>query len=106
QAFVSTGLNVPTELLNLKTTYATKPKYYDQIAWFMGNVDLLTNGKAGVINFGGAVFKEMTLRQMSYRVSDHYPVWVEFIIDRSQEEMAAILGINPDMPNPFDSIPD
>ncbi|MEN8173489.1 MAG: endonuclease/exonuclease/phosphatase family protein, partial [Chloroflexota bacterium] len=33
QAFVSTGLNVPTELLNLKTTYATKPKYYDQIAW-------------------------------------------------------------------------
>jgi hypothetical protein len=44
KAFVSTGLVVPTPLLNLKTTYNAKPKYYDQIAWFMGGLDLLTGG--------------------------------------------------------------
>jgi len=106
KAFVSTGLIVPFQLLNLKTTFATKPKYYDQIAWFMGNVDLLSNGLAGVIDFSGAIYKEITLRQMSYRVSDHLPIWVEFIIDRSNEEMAEGLGIDTGMPNPFRSILD
>jgi len=106
KAFVSTGLIVPFQLLNLKTTFATKPKYYDQIAWFMGNVDLLSNGLAGVIDFSGAKYKDITLRQMSYRVSDHLPIWVEFIIDRSNEEMAEGLGIDTGMPNPFRSILD
>jgi endonuclease/exonuclease/phosphatase family metal-dependent hydrolase len=106
QAFTSTGLIVPSQLLNLKTTYSTKPKFYDQIAWFMGNLDLLTSGCAGVINFAGAVYREMTLRSMSYRVSDHFPVWVEFIIDRSTEKMAHTLGVNPAMPNPLSIVPD
>ena len=104
QAFVSTGLVVPEQLLNLKTTYSTKPKFYDQIAWFMGNLDLLTNDRAGVINFAGAVYREIGLKQMSYRVSDHFPVWVEFVIDRSTEQIAHRLGIDPAMPDPFENI--
>jgi endonuclease/exonuclease/phosphatase family metal-dependent hydrolase len=104
QAFVSTGLMVPAQLLNLKTTYSKKPKYYDQIAWFMGNLDLLTNDRAGVINFAGAVYPELDLRQMSFLVSDHFPVWVEFIIDRSKEQIADRLGIDPAMPDPFKAI--
>jgi len=104
QAFVSTGLIVPSQLLNLKTTYSTKPKYYDQVAWFMGNLDLLTNERAGVINFGGAIYRDLGLRQMSFLVSDHFPVWVEFIIDRSTEQIAQRLGIDPAMPDPFKSI--
>ena len=95
QAFTETGLVVPPQLKDLKTTYATEPKYYDQIAWFMGNLDLLTEDRAGVIDFAGAVYKEISLRQMSCRVSDHFPIWVEFIIDRSQEEMAHTLGWIP-----------
>jgi endonuclease/exonuclease/phosphatase family metal-dependent hydrolase len=106
QAFVSTGLMVPSQLLNLRTTFATKPKFYDQIAWFMGNVDLLTNDRAGVIDFVDAVYKEITPKQMSYRVSDHFPIWVEFIIDRSDEHMLGTLGIDPAMPDPYRSIPD
>lgn len=106
QAFTSTGLIVPSQLLNLKTTYSTKPKFYDQIAWFMGNLDLLISGCAGVINFAGAVYREMTLRSMSYRVSDHFPVWVEFIIDRSIEKMADTLRVNPAMPDPLSVVPD
>lgn len=104
QAFVSTGLIVPSQLLNLKTTYSTKPKYYDQIAWFMGNLDLLSNDRAGVINFGGAVYRDLSLSQMSYWVSDHFPIWVEFVIDRSTEQIAKRLGIDPAMPDPFKHI--
>lgn len=104
QAFVSTGLIVPSQLLNLKTTYSTKPKYYDQIAWFMGNLDLLSNDRAGVINFGGAVYRDLSLSQMSYWVSDHFPIWVEFVIDRSTEQIAKRLEIDPAMPDPFKHI--
>jgi endonuclease/exonuclease/phosphatase family metal-dependent hydrolase len=106
KAFVSTGLVVPEQLLNLKTTYSTKPKFYDQIAWFMGNLDLLTNDRAGVIDFAGAIHRDLDLRQMSYRVSDHFPIWVEFILDRSTEKIAHRLGIDPGMPDPFESILD
>ncbi|HEY3310465.1 MAG TPA: endonuclease/exonuclease/phosphatase family protein [Anaerolineales bacterium] len=106
KAFVSTGLIVPAQLLNLRSTYDTKPKYYDQIAWFMDALNLPFSDKAGVIDFAGAVFKELTLSQMSFRLSDHFPLWAEFIIDRSQENMARVLGIDPAMPDPFASIPD
>jgi endonuclease/exonuclease/phosphatase family metal-dependent hydrolase len=104
QAFVSTGLIVPAQLLNLKTTFSTKPKYYDQIAWFMGNLDLLSNDRAGVIDFAGAVYRELSLSQMSYRMSDHFPIWVEFILDRSTEQIARRLGIDPAMPDPFKNV--
>jgi endonuclease/exonuclease/phosphatase family metal-dependent hydrolase len=104
QAFVSTGLIVPDQLLNLKTTYSTKPKYYDQIAWFMGNLDLLSHDRAGVIDFAGAVYRELSIQQMSYLVSDHFPIWVEFVIDRSTEKIAQRLGIDPAMPDPFEHI--
>ncbi|MGE5249609.1 MAG: endonuclease/exonuclease/phosphatase family protein [Bacteroidota bacterium] len=106
QAFVSTGLVVPPALLNLRTTYDTKPKFYDQIAWFMGELEMLCEGRAGVIDFTGSVFKEMTPREMSYRVSDHLPLWVEFITNRSDECMAQILGVDIGAPDPFAGVPD
>jgi hypothetical protein len=59
-----------------------------------------------VIDFAGAVFQEQTLRQMSHRVSDHFPLWVEFITNRSAESMAGVLGVDPGMPDPFAGVPD
>jgi len=106
RAFASTGLIVPSELLDVKTTYGTDPRHYDQIAWFMGELDMVCTEQAGVIDFAGAVFQELTLRQMSYRVSDHFPLWVEFLIDRSTEHMANTLGVDPAMPNPLAGVPD
>jgi endonuclease/exonuclease/phosphatase family metal-dependent hydrolase len=106
QAFVSTGLYVPPQLLNLKTTYATEPKFYDQIAWFRDDLDLLTTEHAGVINFTGAIFQEMTPFLASFRVSDHFPLWVEFQVDRSTEQMAKTLGVDPANPNPFADVKD
>jgi hypothetical protein len=106
QAFVSTGLVVPEQLLNLKTTYDTKAKFYDQIAWFMGGMDMPTKGQAGVVDFGGAVYQELSLKDMSFRVSDHYPLWVEFITDRSTEYMAKTLGVDTGLPDPFETVKD
>lgn len=106
QAFISTGLVVPPQLMNLKTTYNTQAKFYDQIAWFMGDNNLLVSGNAGVIDFVDAVFKELTPSDMSFRVSDHFPLWVEFLTDRSNERMAVVLGKNPAMPDPFSDVMD
>lgn len=106
EAFISSGLYVPTPLWNLKTTYGTEPKYYDQIAWFQGDLTLLNEDRAGVIDFTDAVFKELPAWQMSFRVSDHFPLWAEFIIDRSTEAMARTLGVDPAMPNPLGVVPD
>jgi endonuclease/exonuclease/phosphatase family metal-dependent hydrolase len=103
-AFVSTGLWVPEALRNLKTTLGEQAKHYDQIAWFRDDLTLMTEGRAGVIDFAGAVFPELTLSQMSYRVSDHFPLWVEFMTDRSVEAMARTLGVDPAMPDPFSGV--
>lgn len=106
KAFTNTGLHVPFELRQVRSTYGTVPKHYDQIAWFMGGLDLDFTNQAGAIDFSGAVFQDLDLRQMSYRISDHFPLWVEFNLDRSEQTLATTLKINPNMPQPLDSVPD
>jgi endonuclease/exonuclease/phosphatase family metal-dependent hydrolase len=106
RAFVEKGLVVPPELRGLKTTFGTEPKFYDQVAWFMGDLDLNYSDSAGVIDFAGAVFQELSVRQMSFRVSDHFPLWVEFITDRSVEHMARTIGVDPAMPDPLSVVQD
>lgn len=106
KAFTATGLLVPVELRDIKSTYGTKAKHYDQIAWFMGGLDLSFANKAGAIDFAGAVYQDLSLSKMSYRVSDHFPLWVEFNLDRSEEILAQILDIDPAMPDPLSTVPD
>lgn len=105
-AFTSSGLWVPEPLRDVKTTYGQDPKHYDQIAWFRDDLTLLSEGRAGVIDFVGAVFKDMSTRSMTYQVSDHLPLWVEFMTDRSVEALAVTLGVDPDMPEPFAGVAD
>jgi exonuclease III len=89
QAFASTGLAAPEALNSVRRSIFAHParptldKFYDQIAWF-------TQGRSQLINMsllsaGGFDFVEHLYRdvgmgraQMQYRVSDHYPLWVEF----------------------------
>jgi endonuclease/exonuclease/phosphatase family metal-dependent hydrolase len=106
EAFVSTGLMVPRQIESLPTGIGSAPKFYDQVAWFMGAFDLPYTGRAGMIDFAGAVFPELTRSQMSFRLSDHLPIWVEFSRNRSEQIMAVILGIDPAMPDPLASVPD
>jgi hypothetical protein len=62
--------------------------------------------RAGVVDFVGAVFKELTPQETSFRVSDHFPLWVEFETDGSAAAMAATRGLDPDRPDPLAPIPD
>jgi endonuclease/exonuclease/phosphatase family metal-dependent hydrolase len=104
QAFVSSGLMVPPQIRDLRTAFGTVPKFYDQIAWFMGEMDLRYNDRSGVIDFAGSVYREMPLRDMAFRVSDHFPLWTEFRLDRSEEALARSLGLDPDRPDPLADI--
>lgn len=86
EAFVSTGLTVPAELEGLPRTIFDTPaeggKFYDQIAWFTkGSSRLLTlgyNGVAGSFDFVPQVLTDLDKRSLSFRISDHYPLWAEF----------------------------
>lgn len=107
EAFVSTGLNVPEAIRDVRTNaVGQQAKHYDQIAWFMGALNMRTTGRAGTVEFTDAIFRDLTHQQMTWRVSDHFPLWAEFSVDRSRDELAATLGVDPNTPDPFESVPD
>ena len=86
-AFVSTGLYVPDDMNEIPRTIFGSPKenkFYDQIAWFTGK-DGTTALSLKYIRGGSFDFTKNTLKtlnltknQLSWRVSDHYPLWAEF----------------------------
>ncbi len=89
QAFTSTGLVVPPALNDVRRSIFADPgeptlgKFYDQIAWFAdGNGQLLDLEllNAGGFDFVPHLYRDLAMSraQMQYRVSDHYPLWVEF----------------------------
>jgi endonuclease/exonuclease/phosphatase family metal-dependent hydrolase len=106
QAFVSTGLWLPPQLEHLRTATGSVAKFYDQIAWFRPDFNLIYTDRAGVIDFAGALYPDLTTQEMTFRVSDHFPLWVEFRLDRSAQQMAPTLGLHPDMPDPLGTVPD
>ena len=88
QAFVSTGLQVPEELHRARRSIfggddASTDKFYDQIAWFDAGPAAPDAGRklvrAGSFDFVPHVFREqgLTRQALSYRISDHLPLWVE-----------------------------
>lgn len=88
QAFTSTGLTVPADLNQVPRSVfhdAKKPlqKYYDQIAWFEAGEKRhlsLDYVKGGSFDFLPYVYTDtdLTTKSISYRMSDHFPLWVEF----------------------------
>lgn len=92
KAFTSTGLFVPNELNQAAHTIFKHPnepekdKYYDQIAWFednSGHPNLTMEYKrGGLFDFLPYVYSDTNLSKLSisYRISDHYPLWAEFSI--------------------------
>jgi exonuclease III len=89
EAFTSTGLRPAPELNGVPRTIFNNDNeghFYDQIAWFHNDdgSDLLKSldytGQAGHFDFLPYVFEDMTNQQVSWRISDHYPLWAEFSI--------------------------
>ncbi len=88
-AFTSTGLTVPDVLINQRRTIfddlgdPDDNAFYDQIAWFSTGNDALLNmdlRQGGSFDFMPHVYSGLNLSRISisFRVSDHYPLWVEF----------------------------
>ena len=87
EAFVSRGLSPPPELDGLPRTLPTKsskPKFFDQIAWFHDEgrrkLTLDYRGRAGHFEFNKHVLTGLSRDDVSFRISDHYPLWVEFLV--------------------------
>lgn len=89
RAFVSTGLTVPQALDNVRRSIFADPddpqreKFYDQIAWFEDGHNRLLDMEfisAGGVDFVPHLYTDpqMTKQSLQYRMSDHYPLWVEF----------------------------
>ncbi|MCB9762359.1 MAG: endonuclease/exonuclease/phosphatase family protein [Alphaproteobacteria bacterium] len=90
QAFTSTGLRPAPGLVNVPRSIFDDPskpdtlKFYDQIAWFTGETGVpalsLTPGRAGSFDFAPCVQTHRSRQALSYRISDHYPLWAEFLL--------------------------
>jgi len=91
EAFTSTGLSVPAELNAVpKSIFDDESdpndKFYDQIAWFTlesGSIALdMDYQTGGYFDFLPFVYTDLNLTKnsISYRISDHYPLWAEFRI--------------------------
>ena len=90
-AFTSTGLYTSEDLDNVPRTISSQPgkpekdKFYDQIAWFngSGNVPMLSMkySNAGGFDFKKFIMKSLDNTSLSWRISDHYPLWCEFLVD-------------------------
>ena len=92
RAFVSSGLTVP-EVLDLvpRSIFSEeadrRDKYYDQIAWFEAGSERRLNLECtggGSIDFVPHLYLDVGMKpkEMQYRVSDHYPLWVEFVAQK------------------------
>jgi endonuclease/exonuclease/phosphatase family metal-dependent hydrolase len=90
-AFTSRGLTIPSELENLPRTIFDDPgdpsddNYYDQLAWFAtgsGRLIGLEPRTGGNFDFLPHVYADTSLSRnsISFRVSDHYPLWMEFAL--------------------------
>lgn len=90
-AFTSTGLRVPDQLMNQPRTIFDDPgdssddNFYDQIAWFntgRGKLINMTPKNGGNFDFMPFVYNgiELTRGSLSFRISDHFPLWMEFDI--------------------------
>ncbi len=86
-AFVSTGLYVPDDINEIPRTIFDSSKenyFYDQISWFTGKDGTpalsLEYLRGGSFDFTQTALKTLglTKNQLSWRISDHYPLWAEF----------------------------
>jgi endonuclease/exonuclease/phosphatase family metal-dependent hydrolase len=92
QAFTSTGLQTPDDLNKVPRTLFSDPanpsldKFYDQIAWFPlvdGKPAFSLNYKSGgSFDFTKSVLMSRGLSKqgLSWRISDHFPLWVELLV--------------------------
>ena len=93
QAFTSTGLRPPAGLNHVPRTIFDDPDpaapadhrhFYDQVAWFADAPGVpalsLEYANAGMFDFADGLIPAASRVQLSWRISDHFPLWVEFAL--------------------------
>jgi len=86
KTFIKKGLFIPEELSSPEVTRSIfdETKFYDQIAWFQNSKGIpklnMKFKSGGNYNFSNHVLKNrgLTKTQLSWMISDHYPLWAEF----------------------------
>jgi endonuclease/exonuclease/phosphatase family metal-dependent hydrolase len=82
------GLTVPKALQSVKTNLKQNA-HYDQIAYYKENTDCSV-GRSGNLDFYDAFFTKNMLKSkydaMTYEISDHLPLWVEFKINEKEPD--------------------
>jgi endonuclease/exonuclease/phosphatase family metal-dependent hydrolase len=85
EAFTSSGIEPAAQLNDVPRTIFGDPgdeKFYDQIAWFTdeerGPMLTLQASAAGFFDFVPHLQGDLTKLALSWKISDHYPLWVEF----------------------------
>jgi TIR domain/Endonuclease/Exonuclease/phosphatase family len=85
-ALVQTGIVAPNELQRLPRTIFGADEggasFVDHIGWMMDEtgspiMSLRYRGRAGLFDFAGVVHRKDSKAQLSWRISDHYPLWIE-----------------------------
>ena len=86
-AFTSTGLTPAPGLDVVPRTIFDDPQahhFYDQVAWFTdpqrGPALPLACTGSGTFDFVRQLQGGLTTTELSWRISDHYPLWVEFSV--------------------------
>ena len=104
QALADAGMIIPPELHGIRTTPAREPTHYDHMAWFNGGLDIPSRSSGGSIPFDDIVYRDLAPgARLGSRVSDHFPIWIEFDVDRSVDEIAGRLGV-PGDPRMIDAV--
>ncbi|HEX6399660.1 MAG TPA: endonuclease/exonuclease/phosphatase family protein [Actinomycetota bacterium] len=87
EAFTSSGIEPAPQLNDVPRTIFGDPgesKFYDQIAWFVdeqrGPMLTLQASAAGSFDFVPLLQGDLSKTTLSWKVSDHYPLWVEFSV--------------------------
>jgi hypothetical protein len=87
EAFTSSGIEPAPQLNEVPRTIFGDPgesKFYDQIAWFVdearGPMLTIQASAAGSFDFVPLLQRDLSKTTLSWKVSDHYPLWVEFSV--------------------------
>ena len=88
ETFISEGLYIPPDMQLATRSIFDETKYYDHIAWFNGdnntprlNMEYLRGGNYDFV--GTALANQrLTKQELSWRISDHYPLWAEFAMEK------------------------
>lgn len=93
KALLKEGLEIPTALKNVKTN-SKETQHYDHILYLPDFTKAFTN-RGDVLKawagIGSKLFPDLSATELTYQLSDHFPIWMELNTDNDQEQRDATI---------------